>query len=160
MTAPDAPFPKTAASSPGEFQKAYEAAFASGADEVVSVHVAGTLSAVIKSAEIAAGQMPGKPIHIVDTMGASMCEGLLAELAVDLASHGVGGAEIKRVLEERRDDVAMIVALDTLEYLKRGGRISGAKAAIGTLLSVKPIIEVKDGKVEQAAQVRTRGKAR
>jgi DegV family protein with EDD domain len=77
-----------------------------------------------------------------------------------MAAVGVGAAEIARVCEERRQDIAMIVALDTLEYLKRGGRISGAKAAIGTLLSVKPIIEVKDGKVEQAAQVRTRGKAR
>jgi len=104
--------------------------------------------------------LPDREIHIVDSMGASMCEALLAELAVGMAGLGVGAAEIARVCEERRTDVAMIVALDTLEYLKRGGRISGAKAAIGTLLSVKPIIQVKDGKVEQAAQVRTRGKAR
>jgi DegV family protein with EDD domain len=89
-----------------------------------------------------------------------MCEGLLAELAVDMARLGVQAAEIARVCEERRDDVAMIVALDTLEYLKRGGRISGAQAVIGTLLSLKPIIEVKDGKVETIDKVRTRGKAR
>jgi DegV family protein with EDD domain len=160
MTAPDAPFPKTAASAPGDFKAAYDAAFAAGADAIVSIHVAGTLSGTIKSAEIAKGMLPDREIHIVDSMGASMCEGLLSELAVGMAALGVGAAEIARVCEERRDDVAMIVALDTLEYLKRGGRISGAKAAIGTLLSVKPIIEVKDGKVEQAAQVRTRGKAR
>ena len=160
MTAPDAPFPKTAASAPGDFKTAYDAAFAAGADAIVSIHVAGTLSGTIKSAEIAKGMLPDREIHIVDSMGASMCEALLAELAVGMAGLGVGAAEIARVCEERRTDVAMIVALDTLEYLKRGGRISGAKAAIGTLLSVKPIIEVKDGKVEQAAQVRTRGKAR
>jgi DegV family protein with EDD domain len=160
MTAPDAPFPKTAASAPGDFKTAYDAAFAAGADAIVSIHVAGTLSGTIKSAEIAKGMLPDREIHIVDSMGASMCEALLAELAVGMADLGVGAAEIARVCEERRTDVAMIVALDTLEYLKRGGRISGAKAAIGTLLSVKPIIEVKDGKVEQAAQVRTRGKAR
>lgn len=160
MTAPDAPFPKTAAASPGDVAAAYQRAFDAGADEIVSIHVASTLSAVLKSVEIAKSQMPDRPIHVVDTLGASMCEGLLAELAVDLANRGVSGAEIKRVLEERRDDVAMIVALDTLEYLKRGGRISGAQAAIGTLLSVKPIIEVKDGKVETADKVRTRGKAR
>jgi fatty acid kinase fatty acid binding subunit len=160
MTAPDAPFPKTAAAAPGDFKAAYDAAFADGADAIVSIHVAETLSGAIKSAEVARAMLPEREIHIVDSMGASMCEGLLAELAVGMARMGVGAAEIARVCEERRDDVAMIVALDTLEYLKRGGRISGAKAAIGTLLSVKPIIEVKDGKVEQAAQVRTRGKAR
>jgi len=160
MTAPDAPFPKTAASSPGDFKAVYDAAFAGGADAIVSIHVAGTLSGTIKSAEVAKGMLPDREIHIVDSTGASMAEGLLAELAVGMAGMGVGAAEIARVCEERRTDVAMIVALDTLEYLKRGGRISGAKAAIGTLLSVKPIIEVKDGKVEQAAQVRTRGKAR
>jgi DegV family protein with EDD domain len=160
MTAPDAPFPKTAASSPGDFKAVYDAAFAAGADAIVSIHVAGTLSGTIKSAEVAMAMLPEREIHIVDSTGASMCEGLLAELAVGMAALGVGAAEIARVCEERRTDIAMIVALDTLEYLKRGGRISGAKAAIGTLLSVKPIIEVKDGKVEQAAQVRTRGKAR
>ena len=160
MTASDAPFPKTAASAPGDFKAAYDAAFAAGADAIVSIHVAGTLSGTIKSAEIAKGMLPDREIHIVDSTGASMCEALLAELAVDMAALSVGAAEIARVCEERRQDIAMIVALDTLEYLKRGGRISGAKAAIGTLLSVKPIIEVKDGKVEQAAQVRTRGKAR
>jgi len=160
MTAPDAPFPKTAASAPGDFKAVYDAAFEAGADSIVSLHVAGTLSGTIKSAEIAKGMLPDREIHIVDTMGASMCEGLLAELAVGLAAQGVAAAEIARVCEERRDDVAMIVALDTLEYLKRGGRISGAQAAIGTLLSVKPIIEVKDGKVETADKVRTRGKAR
>ena len=160
MTAPDAPFPTTAASSPGDFMAAYQAAFDGGADAIVSIHVAGTLSGTIKSAEVAKGMLADREIHIVDSSGASMCEGLLAELAVGMARLGVHAAEIARVCEERRADVAMTVALDTLEYLKRGGRISGVKAAIGTLLSVKPIIDVKDGKVEQAAQVRTRGKAR
>ncbi|MBI2777224.1 MAG: DegV family protein [Chloroflexi bacterium] len=160
MTAPDAPFPTTAASAPGDFKAAYEAALTAGADAIVSIHVAGTLSGTIKSAEIAKGMLPDAEIHIVDSMGASMCEGLLAELAVGMARLGAGASEIARVCEERRGDVAMMVALDTLEYLKRGGRISGAQAAIGTLLSVKPIIEVKDGKVETADRVRTRGKAR
>jgi DegV family protein with EDD domain len=160
MTAPDAPFPTTAASSPGDFKAVYEAAFTAGADAIVSIHVAGTLSGTIKSAEIAKGMLPDREIHIVDSMGASMCEGLLAELAVGMARAGVGAGEIARVLEERRSDVAMIVALDTLEYLKRGGRISGAQAAIGTLLSLKPIVEVKDGKVETVDKVRTKGKAR
>ena len=160
MTAPSALFPTTAASAPGDFLAAYQAAFEAGADSIVSIHVAGTLSGTIKSAEIAKGMLPGKDIWIVDTFGASMCEGLLAELAVKMARAGSTAEHIATVCEQRRIDIAMIVALDTLEYLKRGGRISGAQAAIGTLLSLKPIIEIKDGKVETADKVRTRGKAR
>lgn len=160
MTAPSAPFPTTAASSPGDFLTTYQAAFDAGADAIVSIHVAGTLSGTIKSAEVARGMLPGKDIRIVDTLGASMCEGILAEMAVAMAATGAGAEDIAHECEARRGDVAMIVALDTLEYLKRGGRISGAQAAIGTLLSMKPIIEVKDGKVETADKVRTRGKAR
>jgi DegV family protein with EDD domain len=160
MTAPDAPFPKTAACSPGVFQTAYQKAFDDGADAIVSVHVADTLSGTIKAAQVAQASMKDREIHIVDSMGASMGQGILAELGVQLANAGVSAAEIANVLTRRRDDIGIYLALDTLEYLKRGGRISGAQAAIGTLLSVKPIIEVKDGKVETADRVRTRGKAR
>jgi DegV family protein with EDD domain len=160
MTAPDAPFPKTAASSPGDFQAAYQACFDGGADAIVSIHVAGTLSGTLKSAQIARGMLPDRDIHVVDSTSASMGEGLLAELGVDLASRGVGAAEIARILTERAADLNVYVALDTLEYLKRGGRISGAQAAIGTLLSLKPIITIKDGAVEAAERVRTRMKAR
>jgi DegV family protein with EDD domain len=160
MTAPDAPFPTTAACSPGDFQVAYQKAFDAGADGIVSIHVAGTLSGTIKAAEIGRSMFKDREIHIVDSMGASMGEGVLAEIGVEMAERGVSAAEIASVLTRRRDDIGIYLALDTLEYLKRGGRISGARAVIGTLLSVKPIIEVKDGQVEQADKVRTRGKAR
>ncbi len=160
MTAPDAPFPKTAACSPGVFQTVYQKAFDDGADAIVSVHVADSLSGTLKAAEVAKATFKDREIHIVDSMGASMGEGVLAELGVQLANAGVSATEIANVLTRRRDDIGIYLALDTLEYLKRGGRISGAQAAIGTLLSVKPIIEVKDGKVETADRVRTRGKAR
>ena len=161
MTAPDAPFPKTAAASPGEFAAVYQACFDTGAEAVVAVHVAGTLSAALKSAEIAAGQMMAdREIHVVDSTSASMGEGLLAELGVELAGHGVSAAEIARVLRARTADLNVYVALDTLEYLKRGGRISGRQAAIGTLLSIKPIITIKDGAVDTIDRVRTKAKAR
>ena len=101
-----------------------------------------------------------REIQIVDSMSASMGEGMLAELGVEMAATGASATEIAATLERRRDDLQVYLALETLEYLKRGGRISGAQAAIGTLLSVKPIIEIKDGKVETAERVRTRGKAR
>ena len=160
MTAPDAPFPTTAASSPGEFKEAYEAAFATGAEAIVSIHVAGTLSGTIKSAMIARDMLPDREIHVVDSLGASMAEGILCRMAVEMVAEDRSAAEIADVLETRAGVMIMIVALETLEYLKKGGRISGTQAAIGTLLSVKPIIRVQHGLVETVDRVRTRSKAR
>ena len=160
MVAPDAPFPTTAASSPGEFKSAYETAFDAGAESIVSIHVAGTLSGTIKSAQIARDMLPDREIHVIDSGGASMAEGILAMIGVELAAQGRSAAEIAEVLEARAPDMVIYVALDTLEYLRKGGRISGAQAAIGTLLSVKPIIVVKHGVVETGDRVRTRAKAR
>jgi DegV family protein with EDD domain len=160
MTAPDAPFPKTAAASPGEFKAIYDEAFADGADAIVSIHVSGKLSGAIKSAEVARGLLPEREIHIVDSNGASMAEGILAYMGREMADMGVSAAEIARVLSDRASDLRMYVSLETLEYLKKGGRISGARAAIGTLMSVKPIIAVEDGKVDTADTPRTRSKSR
>jgi DegV family protein with EDD domain len=160
MVAPDAPFPTTAASSPGEFKAAYEAAFADGAEAIVSIHPAGTLSGTIKSAQIARDMLPDREIHVVDSLGASMAEGILARMGVEMAEADRPAAEIAETLESRASDMLIYVALETLEYLKKGGRISGAQAAIGTLLSVKPIIKVRHGEVTTAERVRTRSKAR
>jgi DegV family protein with EDD domain len=160
MTAPDAPFPTTAASSPGDFKAAYERCFALGADGIVSVHVLGTLSGTIKSAEVARGMLPKRDIRLVDSGSASMGEGLLAQIGAEMAKRGAGAREIAAALDDRKTDLDLYVALDTLAYLKKGGRISGAQAAIGTLLSVKPIITIRDGQVHTADKPRTRGKAR
>jgi DegV family protein with EDD domain len=160
MTAPDAPFPKTAASSPGDVKAVYDAAFADGADAIISVHVAGTLSGAIKSAEIARSMLADREIHVVDSQGASMAEAILCFMGQQMADLGVSAAEIARILTDRASDLRMYVSLETLEYLKKGGRISGAQAAIGTLLSVKPIIAVEAGKVETADRPRTRSKSR
>ena len=160
MTAPDAPFPKTAASSPGDVKAIYDAAFAEGADAIVSVHVAGTLSGAIKSAEIARDMLPDREIHVVDSQGASMAESILCFLGQDLAAGGMPAAEIAETLTDRANDLRMVVSLETLEYLKKGGRISGTQAAIGTLLSVKPILAVEHGVVETADKPRTRSKSR
>ena len=160
MTAPDAPFPTTAASSPGEFKAAYEAAFEAGAAAIVSIHVAATLSGTMKSAQIARDMLPDREIHLVDSLGASMGEGILARMGVEMAEAGHPAAEIAETLSARARDIRIYLTLDTLEYLKKGGRISGPQAAIGTLLSVKPIIDVKDGFVETVGKVRTHAKAR
>ncbi len=160
MTAPEAPFPATAAAAPGDFLEAFKAVFAGGARAIVCVNVSGELSGTLKSARVARDMLADQEIHVVDTRSASMGEGMLAQLAAELATQGVSAAEIARVIEVRKDDVELFVALDTLEYLKRGGRISGTRAAVGTMLSIKPIITVRDGIVENADRVRTRLKAR
>jgi DegV family protein with EDD domain len=160
MTAADAPFPTTAASAPGDFKAAYDRSIAEGATAIVSIHVAGTLSGTIKSAEIARDLIADAEIHIVDSGSASMGEGILAQVASEMAASGASARAIVEVLEDRKTDLDLYVALDTLEYLRKGGRISGAQAAIGTLLSVKPIITIRDGVVHTADKPRTRGKAR
>lgn len=160
MLAPDAPFPTTAAASPGDFQLTYQRCFDDGADAIVSVHVGSDLSGTIKSATIAADMFPEREIHVVDSRSASMGVGLLALLASKLAAEGVSGGEIAKAVASRVADIDLYVGLDTLEYLKKGGRISAAQAAIGGILAVKPIITVREGKVDTADRVRTRGKAR
>ena len=105
--------------------------------------------------------LPDREIHVVDSQGASMAQGILARMGVDDGGRRPAPAEIAEYLDDARaPDMRMYVALETLEYLKKGGRISGAQAAIGTLLSVKPIIAVKDGVVETADRVADPGKAR
>lgn len=160
MLAPDAPFPTTAAASPGEFQAAFQAAFDEGASAVVCVTVGERLSATNTSARIARERLDDREIHVVDSGSASMGEGLLALLGAEVARAGATGDEVARAITERSADLDLFVALDTLEYLKKGGRISPAQAAIGSLLSIKPIITVVDGVVDTADRVRTRSKAR
>jgi DegV family protein with EDD domain len=160
MTAPDAPFPKTATASAGDFQDAFEKCFADGAQAIVCVDVASTLSGTMKAVLLAREALADREIHVVDSGSASMGEGLLALMAAEMAAQGNEAAGIAAMLNERKADLNLYVALDTLEYLKRGGRISGTQAAIGTLLSVKPVITIKDGVVETVDKVRTRSKAR
>jgi DegV family protein with EDD domain len=160
LTAPGAPFPKTAAAAPGAFKEAFESLFAQGYDEIVCVNVGSKLSATMGSARIAADMMPDRKIHVYDTQSATLGQGLLALLAAQRAKEGKSGTEIVEELEKRRSTLVLYLALETLEFLKRGGRISPARAAIGNVLSVKPIITVVDGVVETADKPRTRGKAR
>lgn len=157
---PGSPIATTADCSPGTFQIAYQKAFDEGADSIVSVHVADTLSGTIKAAQVAKQSFAGRDIEIVDSMSASMGEGMLAELGVQLAATGASAHDIAATLERRRADLQVYLALETLEYLKRGGRISPARAAIGNVLSVKPIITIEDGVVETADKPRTRAKSR
>jgi DegV family protein with EDD domain len=160
MLAPGAPWPRTAASAPGVFAETYERCFADGADAVVCVTISAKLSASHKSAEMGAQMLPGREIHVIDSATASMGEGILALLGTELAAAGASGAEVAATVRARAADIDLYVALDTLEYLRKGGRIGAARATLGTVLAVKPIITVKEGIVETVETPRTRSKAR
>jgi DegV family protein with EDD domain len=160
LTTPGAPFPKTAAAAPGSFRDTFAGLFATGAQEIVCVTVSSKLSATTGSAKVAREMLPDKAIHVVDSASASMGLGLLALLAAERAASGASADEIVAELERRKGDLRVYIALETLEYLKRGGRISPARAAFGSLLSVKPIITIEDGVVDTADRPRTRGRAR
>ena len=160
LLAPDAPFPTTAAPSPGTFQATFEACFAEGADAIVCPTIGSKLSATFQSATLAARALPDREIHVIDTGSTSMSTGIPAQLAAEMATAGATGSEIAAGVRDRLSDVDLYVAVDTLEYLRKGGRLSAARAAIGTLLSVKPIITVRDGIVVLAERPRTRAKAR
>ncbi len=160
LTKPGAPLPKTAAASPGSFQETFERLLGEGFDEIVYIGTGAKLSATVDSARVARGLMPDKPIHIVDSESASMGVGLLALVAARRAKEGRPAPEIVAEAEARKSALKLYLALDTLEYLKRGGRISPARAAIGGLLSIKPIVTVINGEVDTADRPRTRSRAR
>ena len=160
MLAPDAPFPTTAAPSPGTFRETFEACFAEGAEAIVCPTLGTHLSATFQSATLATKDLPDREIHVIDTGSTSMSTGILALVAAEMATAGSSAAEIAAEVRNRLADVDLYVAVDTLEYLKKGGRLSPARAAIGTVLSVKPIITVRDEIVVMAEKPRTRAKAR
>ena len=161
MLAPEAPIPSTAAPSPGAFQETFTACFSDGATAIVCPLIGSGLSATFQSATLAAQALPDREIHLIDTGSTSMSTGIPALLAAEMAAAGTASAaEIAAAVRDRLSDVDLYVAVDTLEYLKKGGRLSAAQAAIGTMLSVKPIITVRDGVVVLAERPRTRSKAR
>lgn len=160
LLAPGAPLPATAAPSPGTFQHLFEACFADGASAIVCPVIGSKMSGTFGSATLAARALPDREIHVVDTGSTSMATGIPALMAAELAADGVSAAEVVERVRARLPDIDLFVAVDTLEYLRKGGRLSAARAAVGTLLSVKPIITVRDGAVVLAERPRTRSKAR
>ncbi|MFO1539251.1 MAG: DegV family protein [Chloroflexota bacterium] len=160
MLAPGSPHPSTAACAPGDFAVSARALLDAGAAGVVILTVGSRLSATHAAALLAQETLGDAPVRVVDSQSVTMCQGLLALLGAEAAAAGEGLDAVADLLTARRTDTRMIVTLDTLEYLKRGGRISPAKAAIGSVLSVKPIITIEDGAVETVDKPRTAAKAR
>ena len=160
LLAPGAPIPSTAAPSPGTFKAMFEQCFADGADAIVCCLIGAELSGTVGSATVAASMLPDREIHIVDTRSTSMSTGLPALMAAELAAAGVPAAEIAERVRARLPDVDLYVAVDGLAYLRKGGRLSAAQSVVGNILSVKPIITVRDGHVLMAERQRSRAKAR
>ena len=152
--------PETAAPSVGAFEETFRSLADGGADGIVCVCLSSNLSATLQSAQLAAKALEGVcPIAVIDSKSASMGIGSLALHAAQRAAAGADFDTIVAEVEDRRDRQRVIALVDTLEYLRKGGRIGGAQALVGSALSIEPIIEVIDGKVEQAGKVRTRSKA-
>lgn len=156
-SSPDAP--STAAPSAGDFQSTYERLAKDGADGIVSVHLSSKLSATYQSADVASKEVEGVTVEVVDTLAVSAGTGLMAVHAAERAAAGASAAEIAAELNGMRTRVHLFGVIDTLEYLRRGGRIGGAAALLGTMLKVKPVIGLEDGVVEPVDRVRTRVKA-
>jgi DegV family protein with EDD domain len=151
--------PATAAPSAGDFQEAFEKLFADGATGIVSIHLSSKLSATYQSAVVAAQEMGAGRVEVVDSLAVSGGQGLLVLHAAERAAGGASASEIAAEVTGMLDSVRLFGAIDTLEYLRRGGRIGGAQALLGTMLKVKPVVSLDDGIVEPVARVRTHAKA-
>ena len=151
--------PETAAPSPGSFATAFEAARDAGASGVVCLTLSAELSGTYQSALTAAESIEGFDVAVIDTRAVTMAEGLLTILAAEAARDGAAVADIVTLITESIERVGVVGALDTLEHLKKGGRVGGAQALLGSMLSIKPLLELKDGRVSEAGRQRTRAKA-
>lgn len=151
--------PATAAPSAGDFEEVFRRLVGEGADGIVSVHLSSKLSATYQSATVAAQEFADVPVEVVDTLGVSATTGLMALRAAELAGEGNTAADIASALADMRPRTRLYGVIDTLEYLRRGGRIGGAQALLGTMLKVKPVVSIVDGIVEPVERVRTRPKA-
>lgn len=155
-----AQLPETAAPAPGQFEAAYRRLAAEGATAVVVISLSGELSATIQSAELAARSVSDTiGVTVVDSRNCTLGLGMIV---ADCARLARDGADADAVAGRARDLAARTRvwgALDTLENLKKGGRIGGARALLASALAIKPIIEVREGKVEQGGKQRTRTKA-
>jgi DegV family protein with EDD domain len=129
-----------------------------GATEIVSVHLSGQMSGTCAGARLAARSAP-VPVHVVDSASLAMGLGFTALAAVDASAAGLDGERVARAASEHAARVRVLFYVDTLEHLRRGGRIGAAQALVGSALAVKPLLHLVDGSVEALERVRTSAKA-
>ena len=143
--------PSTSQATPASFDKVFREVEAAG-DSAVVITLASQLSGTCQSAQIAAEDYDN--IYVVDSGSVTLGAGILAEYALRCADEGMDAARIADLLETKKEDICLIAMLDTLEYLKKGGRISAAVAFAGGLLNIKPVINVKDGVINMLGKAR------
>lgn len=152
--------PETAAPSPGNFEQAYRSLAEQGADGVVVLPLSGAVSATLQAAELAAQSVASElPVRVIDSKSVSMAQGLVVIAAAEHAAAGKGMEDVAGAATDLIPRIRLYGALDTLENLKKGGRIGGAQAMLGSMLSIKPIIDITGGQVEQESKQRTRSKS-
>lgn len=152
--------PETSAPSPGAFADAFTALADDGATGVVCVTLSSDLSATYQAARAGADEVRDRiEVRVVDSRFVTLGEGFVVLEAAAAAEAGKDLAEVEASARDLVKSVRVVGTLDTLDNLKKGGRIGSAQAALGSLLSIKPIIEVRDGVVEQLSRQRTRARS-
>ena len=152
--------PETSAPSAGAFEAAFRRLIADGATGIICINLSSKLSATMQSAQVAAQAVqPDCPVVVVDSLMVSMGLGSLCLTAARRAADGDSLESIVANVTDRRNRSKLYGTLDTLEFLKKGGRVGNARALLGSMLAIKPVLEVRDGEVEEAGKVRTRSKA-
>ncbi len=150
--------PKTSQPAPGQFTEHFQKV-AEGAESIVAIFVSQELSGTIQSAHLGAEAMGDYPIEIVDSRSASLGLGLLAVAAARYAAQGHDYKEVAEHVRGLVPRMRVLFVVDTLEYLHKGGRIGGAKRLVGSMLSIKPVLHLENGKIEPLASIRTKKKA-
>lgn len=144
----------TAAPSAGDFMERYEKLLNTGAEKIISIHASATLSGIFNAARLAAETF-GERVQVFDSQQLSLGCGFQVLAAAESIAQGANLTEINQTLLNLQKKIKVIAVLDTLEYLRRSGRVSWARARIGSLLNLKPMIELSYGKVENLGAVRT-----
>ena len=147
--------PKTAAPAPGLFVAAYQRAFDAGAEQIICITISSEVSAVCSAATTASQEFPGRDIHVVDSRTMSMAQGFMAITAAEMAGHGASCQEILTAINDVRDRSRLYGALATLKYLAMSGRVGQVAAGFASILNIRPILTVKDGKLVLLERIRT-----
>ena len=152
-------FPSTSQPSAGDFVNAFNLAFEEGYDEVIAIVLSSKISGTYNSGILAANMLEDKKITIIDSLNVASNMRFLVEDAIEMAKEGKSSEEIEIYLNNRKKNMFIYLTTETLEYLSRGGRISSIQSKIGNLLSIKPILELRDGELVLLDKVRGKNKA-
>ena len=149
----------TSRPTPGDFVAVYRAALDAGADRIVSIHLSGELSSTSDAARLAASQVGEHLVTVVDSRSAAMGSGFDVLAAARSAAAGADAEEVAATARRTAHETSTFFVVDTLEHLRRGGRIGAAAAVLGSALAVKPVLHVRDGRVVPLEKVRTTARA-